>query len=273
MLSNTTQRIFSAIVILIIVAICVYFGVNSSLGLIALFGVLALEEIQTNFLKIKRFSAIYILNQVILLSSFVLVSVFFRNTTWINFFNYIAVGISFIQIVYLFYVDMDSALVENLMRKVPVFPSIIITFPLLAISSILYHDSWKTILAIMLVVNFGMDTGAWLFGKNFGKHKLWEKISPKKTIEGLIGGIIFAAVLSGLLWQFTLGKMSIALFLLFSLLALLSQVGDLIQSKIKRQFGIKDSGTLIPGHGGVYDRIDSLLFLAPFFSVAINYIV
>ncbi len=272
MLGNTSQRIISALVILAVVFFCVYQGVNTSLGLIAIFGILTLDEFLTNFIYHKRFSPLYIINQVVFVASFVLITAFLRETSWIPLFNYIAVAISVAQIIYLFSLDMDSNLVEKVLKKIPVLPSILITFPFLAISSILYHESWKTILAIMLIVNFGMDTGAWFFGKNFGKHKLWEKISPKKTIEGLIGGILFAATICGLTWQFTLGNMSIALFLLFALLALLSQVGDLIQSKLKRQFGIKDSGKLIPGHGGVYDRIDSLLFLAPFFSVAIKYI-
>lgn len=272
MSSNTIQRIISAIVILAIVTVCLYYGVNTSLFLIGLFGVLSLDEFLTHFNKLNRRDPFYFLNQFIFIIGLVGVSFYLRVDFWIGLFNYLAVGLAVLQIIYLFYFDLESDFVKDIFKKLPFVSSILFLLPFLALSSILYLDKWKTILAILLLINYGMDTGAWFFGKRFGKHKLWEKISPKKTIEGLIGGIFTSAVLSGLVWQMTLGKMSIGLFFLFCILALLSQIGDLIQSKLKRQFEIKDSGSLIPGHGGVYDRVDSLLFLAPFFSIAIKYI-
>ena len=108
-----------------------------------------------------------------------------------------------------------------------------------------------------------------VLGQKFGKHKLWPKVSPKKTWEGLIGGIITSVILTSVYWYFFIGKVSPSLVILFSILAGCSQVGDLVQSKMKRQFDIKDSSSLIPGHGGVYDRIDSLLFVAPLFALVL----
>ena len=131
---------------------------------------------------------------------------------------------------------------------------------------------WRQILALLLIVTFSMDTGAWFVGKNFGKHKLWPEVSPKKTIEGLIGGVLISAVFGTVAWYFMLQDYEWKYSVIFALCGVLSQVGDLVQSKIKREFAIKDSSNLIPGHGGIYDRIDSLIFLSPFFAIVVKYL-
>jgi phosphatidate cytidylyltransferase len=116
-------------------------------------------------------------------------------------------------------------------------------------------------LLFVIVVTWLSDTGAYLVGRSFGKTALVPAISPKKTVEGLAGGLI-AAVLFGLLanWLFGLGLPVLAAAGAALLLAMLGVVGDLAESLLKRQAGVKDSGTLIPGHGGMLDRIDALLF-------------
>ena len=122
----------------------------------------------------------------------------------------------------------------------------------------------------IVVLNFSVDTGAWFFGKNFGKKKLWPSVSPKKTVEGFVGGVITSVVLSGVFWAITFNHVSFQLLMSFLIIACCAQLGDLIQSKMKRQFNIKDSSNLIPGHGGMYDRVDSLLFVAPLFLFVIR---
>lgn len=108
------------------------------------------------------------------------------------------------------------------------------------------------------------DTGAYYAGTYFGKHKLCPSVSPKKTIEGFMGGMVFVLIL-GLLakhWFFqTLAWDTTIVFLV--LVSILGPCGDLYESVLKRTGGIKDSGSIIPGHGGILDRIDALLFVAP----------
>ena len=112
------------------------------------------------------------------------------------------------------------------------------------------------------------DTGAYLVGSALGKHKLIEKISPKKTIEGSIGGTL-GAVVGFLLfgWAFSLAlkvSFNIPYLVILSLTSsVLSQMGDLFASVIKREHGVKDFGNIMPGHGGVMDRFDSVVFIAP----------
>lgn len=114
---------------------------------------------------------------------------------------------------------------------------------------------------ILIWVN---DSFAYLVGKNFGKRKLLERISPKKTIEGFLGGLFATIIASFFIFKYT-GELLLAHWILLGIIAsTLGTFGDLIQSKFKRQAGVKDSGTLMPGHGGIYDRLDSVLFISPF---------
>lgn len=119
------------------------------------------------------------------------------------------------------------------------------------------------------------DTGAYLFGITLGKHKLAPKISPKKTVEGAVGGVAFCFVTVWLLswfyqwicssiWQVGVMVDYTLLFLLTPIGSLLSMLGDLSASLIKRQCGVKDYGSLMPGHGGIMDRFDSVFFVLPF---------
>ena len=117
------------------------------------------------------------------------------------------------------------------------------------------------ILLLILAV-WSYDTGAYLVGKQIGRHKFLTHISPSKTIEGLVGGVVATTVVvSLLLWG--LGQSPLHGLVLGPLAALVAQAGDLAESELKRAADSKDSGTLIPGHGGMLDRIDSFLFAAP----------
>lgn len=129
-------------------------------------------------------------------------------------------------------------------------------------------------IALVFIGAWMTDGGGYIFGSLFGKHKLSPQISPKKTVEGAVGGIIltvvvFAAFTAGYVFYLKYnGQVVIANYLsiiiLAVLCAVLSIVGDLSASIIKRQNGIKDYGNVFPGHGGVLDRFDSILFVAPF---------
>ena len=122
---------------------------------------------------------------------------------------------------------------------------------------------------LILISSWGCDTCAYCVGMLFGKHKMSPVLSPKKSVEGAIGGVLGAALLGALygyvvkdrIWED--GKVTLFFALICGVGALLSMVGDLAASAIKRNAGLKDYGKLIPGHGGVMDRFDSVIFTAP----------
>ncbi|MBB4118819.1 phosphatidate cytidylyltransferase [Mesonia hippocampi] len=120
------------------------------------------------------------------------------------------------------------------------------------------------------------DSFAYLVGKNLGKHKLLERISPKKTIEGFLGGAFFSILASYILYICTDIFTSFIIWLGLSLIITITgTLGDLIQSKLKRQANVKDSGKIMPGHGGLLDRLDSILFSSTFiytYMLIINYV-
>src|SRR5688572_38000 len=126
-----------------------------------------------------------------------------------------------------------------------------------------FPEGYKLVFFLLLVVWLG-DSGAYYVGKTFGKHKLSPRISPKKTVEGLLGGIA-TSVLTAVVIHFTFFKTFPLVHAIIAgvILSFAGVVGDLAESMWKRSAAVKDSGTLIPGHGGFLDRFDSILFTAP----------
>jgi phosphatidate cytidylyltransferase len=115
---------------------------------------------------------------------------------------------------------------------------------------------------LLLLAVWAYDTGAFFVGRQFGRERFLVHISPSKTYAGLVGGVVTCTIVVGvLLWG--LGQSPLHALLLGPLTALAAQAGDLAESMLKRAAGAKDSGTLIPGHGGMLDRVDSFLFAAP----------
>ncbi len=130
---------------------------------------------------------------------------------------------------------------------------------------LVHRDGPKEVsfLWIIVLAAFGTDIFAYFTGMLLGKHKLCPKISPKKTVEGAVGGTLAAMVLCGAYGYFFGKEFLVHFFVLGALGAIAAQLGDLTASVFKRKMGIKDYGNLIPGHGGILDRFDSILFVAP----------
>src|SRR5699024_10382338 len=127
-------------------------------------------------------------------------------------------------------------------------------------------------LLFILFIIWATDTGAYFSGKFFGKRKLWPKISPNKTIECALGGLTLAlivALIFHIVYPFTYSITYIAVVAI--LISIVGQIGDLVASAIKRTYDVKDSGNILPGHGGILDRLDSLLFMIPLLYI-INFI-
>jgi phosphatidate cytidylyltransferase len=146
---------------------------------------------------------------------------------------------------------------------------------------------YDAIFFILLILCFawGGDTCAYFAGRAFGKHKLCPVVSPKKTVEGAIGGVlgtmvfgVVATVIYSIAADrteaFTRSNIGVSMYLIIALLGIVAAVlgiyGDLFASVVKRQCGIKDYGTIFPGHGGILDRFDSVMFIAPFVSMVIT---
>lgn len=124
------------------------------------------------------------------------------------------------------------------------------------------NEAQHTMIALLSII-WASDSFAFLAGKTMGKHKLFPSVSPKKTIEGFLGGLL-GAVFIGYLFSLYSQKSLIVWIILSVILVILGTIGDLVESKFKRMAKKKDSGTILPGHGGLLDRLDSLIFVSPF---------
>jgi phosphatidate cytidylyltransferase len=139
-----------------------------------------------------------------------------------------------------------------------------LTLSFLVLTRMLPHGEW--LIFFLLLVTWAGDTGAYYAGTLYGQHRLAPRISPKKTVEGLMGGLIAATMTAYLArWWFMPDLSGFDCVILAIIITLTGLWGDLAESAIKRSVGAKDSGGLLPGHGGMLDRLDSLLFSAPAF--------
>jgi phosphatidate cytidylyltransferase len=155
----------------------------------------------------------------------------------------------------------------NLWWLTPLYPVV----PFLALIDLYLKN--PALWAWLVIVVASYDTGGYIFGNLFGTHKIAPTISAGKTWQGLVGGVVFAGfmgVFAGLLLLKGNSYAMITLYLVSSFAGFLAFIGDLFESYLKRLSGLKDSGTLLPGHGGILDRIDGLLFTALVFNILLQ---
>ena len=141
---------------------------------------------------------------------------------------------------------------------------IIPSFLFIQLIPISFNDYEPWLLIGFFLILWVNDSFAYLVGKHLGKNKLFERISPKKTIEGFVGGFVFALLISYFIahWSDNLNEYEWMLMAL--IISISGSIGDLVQSRFKRLAQVKDSGNIIPGHGGIFDRMDSTLFSSSF---------
>lgn len=264
-MTNFYRRIVSGIVYILIFLSAILFSKESYLILISIFGFLSLFE----FLKIIQLKSFlpYLFYCFILLfifnsqESFVVEAILFITLISSIFFSYQLLLKKTIH-----YYSQKSKFAITI--RYLIFSFCFLT--LLPFSEGSYHPYLMISILSIIWVN---DSFAFFVGKNLGKRKLFPSVSPNKTIEGFLGGLFFS-ILSAFVIGYLYDRYSIFNWIIIALIvAIFGTIGDLVVSKFKRQANLKDSGHLIPGHGGILDRLDSLLFASPFVYLYINFII
>ncbi len=253
-MNELTKRILSGLVYVALFLFCVFFSPKTYITLMVLFAGISLWE----FSKLVNLKSIipYILLPIIFI--------------WLNQYEgkrmYIMVLLTLLSsFALIFNLYKNKVSTKTIFNKISLSTFyIILPFAFLTLLPFV-NGVYEPMLIVFIVISIWVnDSFAYLVGKNFGKNKLFERISPKKTIEGFIGGLVFS-IISGVVFA--------EYFHLFSLLSgvvmaviisVFGTYGDLVESKFKRQANVKDSGNIMPGHGGILDRLDSLFFVAPF---------
>ena len=183
----------------------------------------------------------------------------------------IGLNLLVVALISLFRFKTDPSVLDRVVKQLQgmIYIPVLLSFLILIRES----SSGMIWVFILLAVVFAGDTSAYYVGSYFGRHKLSPAISPGKTIEGSIGGLAANLIVGGVAKIFFLSALSWGLSLLFFLVVgIAGQVGDLFESELKRASGIKDSSGILPGHGGILDRIDALLFAAPMAYIFIRFI-
>ena len=251
------QRVISSIIIVLLTVISVYFGgyyFKAALAFIGLYGSYEIIKMLENRLDLRLYIPMAL------------------AVIFITFFSINKIIIILIEMIILLVLAVFVEDISFTDICVVLFMSILIGFGMSFGQIIREKDKW--LMGYVIVNCYITDVFAFLVGLKFGKHKLIERISPKKTIEGALGGWLFGFVCS-FLWAtyFNYFGYTRNFFILSSLLLpIVSQIGDLVFSMIKRKYGIKDFSNLIPGHGGVLDRFDSNIFSFIFFGVLLSLI-
>jgi len=247
------ERISSGIIMLPLLLV-VYFGGKILIAGCFLIGILGVHEFYSSFRKIRTKPSFTIA----LLSAFALYAIdllAIRPDWYMAWFAFVV----FISFLYLFQFEKRN-LDDAMVTIIGIFYVIFFSYHVTLVDQI---NGYSILIWLIFLSAFGTDVMAYFTGLVLGRHKLCPKISPKKTIEGSIGGILGSVLLCGAFGMYFAEDLLIHCIIIGVLGGVVSQLGDLTASIFKRKIGIKDYGNLIPGHGGILDRFDSVLFTAP----------
>jgi phosphatidate cytidylyltransferase len=270
---NILTRTFSGAIYVVLILVSIFWGPMAFSFLLFIFLVLSLRE----FLILAKADG----NQ---LPAFLIYLIGIVSFGLVALFSFGYVPLKFLIIIiplvfFLFIIELYGKLkspIQNISNSILALVYIVLPLSLMNFffvkieGSETYHKELVFAFFVIIWVN---DTFAYLSGMLLGKHKLFKSISPNKTWQGTIGGAVFGLIAA---WVFSLffPSMNVITWLAFaSILIIFGTFGDLIESMFKRRLGVKDSGDIMPGHGGILDRLDSVLIAAPFIFVFIILVI
>ena len=274
-MNETLKRSISGFVYILLLICCIIYSTKSFFVLFGIFLIIAVYE----FCSLVKLNVVFpIILSASAYSSIVYLSIYDIKLNK-NF------DLSILAATLLVSVKCIVLLFDNIKKELDVVSKYLfvigyLLFPFIIITKIPFGTRGynpKIIIGIFILI-WTNDTFAYIVGKSIGKHKLFERISPKKTIEGFVGGIIFATIAGFLISKYYIegSKFNQYIWIGFAVIVgVFGTIGDLIESKFKRIAGVKDSGKIMPGHGGILDRLDSVIFVAPFiflFYQILNYV-
>ncbi|MEI7595195.1 MAG: phosphatidate cytidylyltransferase [Bacteroidota bacterium] len=271
-MSNLITRTITGIIFISIILFSFYFSIESFVGLIVLIQILASYEF-FKMIKAKYPSISHIKSAITNVISFIILVFGYFYCDKLEFISILCLTPFLILFISELYSKHTSPLTN---MAISIFPAILVSLPLFTMilnstnnNSGLFNYSYHISLSLFFII-WTNDTGAYISGITLGKHRLFERISPKKSWEGFFGGMLFSIIIAYVLSKFFIEmpfwKWGIAAFVV----VITGTYGDLFESMIKRQLEIKDSGKILPGHGGILDRFDSILFAAPFYYITIE---
>ena len=273
------DRIISALVLLLIF-LASFLSKNPIYFLSLIFiasGILFYEL--AKILKLKSL-ALYVywilsLSPIIFFYFLISLDIFFLNEPIPRLKNFLinfSILISLISLIFWFAIAPLDIMYKKISSNVKfkIFYGYFLVSPMVIVTAIVFIQN-KILLLVPFTMIWISDIGAYFIGKKFGKNKLAKNISPGKTIEGALGGFLCNIIYASILAYFFAVSFYIMLFFA-TIITLLSIFGDIYQSFLKRQANLKDSGSIIPGHGGLFDRLDSFCPTLPIFFLVCNYL-
>lgn len=283
-MNETLKRLISGVVYITLLLSCILYSTESFILLFGIFLVIATFE-YSNLVKINTILPVSVVT--LSYSIISLISYYSKETdNYLSFLrekptqldvdleqlNLVLLIITLVVLIkcILFLFNNKEQTISILWKYLYLVGYILLPFIFIVKISFGINDYNPKIIIGLFILIWTNDTFAYLVGKSMGKHKLYERISPKKTIEGFLGGVVFAVFAGYLISKLYIKpnpNFSDTSILIWTMIALIvgvfGTIGDLIESKFKRIAEVKDSGKIMPGHGGVLDRLDSVIFVAP----------
>ena len=262
---NLLKRSFSGIIFVLIFISAILFSKESYIALITLCGFLCIWEF-IRMIKLKSYAS-YVFFVIVM---FLMIK---RPESYGIALILIITILSSVFLVYQLFAKKEISFANDRVKLGVTIRYVIFSICFLVLLPF-YENSFHPYLMIsVLSIIWVNDSFAFVVGKNFGRNKLFASVSPKKTMEGFFGGLVFSLLAAIFISKFNVDFSMLNWMVISVLVSVIGTVGDLVESKFKRQANIKDTGNIMPGHGGILDRLDSLLFAAPFVYLYINFII